>query len=133
MNTTALQQCSYGVYVISAGTGGKLNGQIANAVCQVTATPASVSVCINKENLTHELISASRAFSVSILAEETPMRFIGRFGFKSGRDGEKFEGVNYRIGQTGSPIALDYSTSHMDGKWWPPWMRGLTRSFSAVW
>jgi rubredoxin/flavin reductase (DIM6/NTAB) family NADH-FMN oxidoreductase RutF len=104
MNKTALQQCSYGVYVISAQSGGKLNGQIAN----------TVSVCINKENLTHELISKSRAFGVSILAEETPMQFIGRFGFKSGRDGEKFEGVNYKAGQTGSPIVLDHTTSYMD-------------------
>ena len=114
MNKTALQQCSYGVYVISAHNGGKLNGQIANTVCQVSSVPATVSVSINKQNLTHDLISASRAFSVSILAEETPMQFIGRFGFKSGRDGEKFEGVNYKVGQTGSPIALDYSTSYMD-------------------
>jgi len=114
MNTTALQQCSYGVYIISAHGDGKLNGQIANTVCQVTAAPASVSVCINKENLTHALISASRAFSVSILAEETPMQFIGRFGFKSGRNNEKFEGINYRIGQTGSPIVLDHTTSYMD-------------------
>jgi flavin reductase (DIM6/NTAB) family NADH-FMN oxidoreductase RutF/rubredoxin len=114
MNKTALQQCSYGVYVISAQSGGKLNGQIANTVCQVSSVPATVSVCINKENLTHELMSKSRAFGVSILAEETPMQFIGRFGFKSGRDGEKFEGVNYKAGQTGSPIVLDHTTSYMD-------------------
>ena len=114
MNRTALQQCSYGVYIISAQEDGKLNGQIANTVCQVTSEPATVSVCINKQNLTHELISGSRAFSVSILAEETPMQFIGRFGFKSGRDSEKFEGINYRLGPSGSPIVLDHTTSYMD-------------------
>jgi flavin reductase (DIM6/NTAB) family NADH-FMN oxidoreductase RutF/rubredoxin len=114
MNRTALQQCSYGVYIISAQEGGKLNGQIANTVCQVTAEPATVSVCINKQNLTHELISGSRAFSVSILAEGTPMQFIGRFGFKSGRDGDKFDGVNYRLGPSQSPIVLDHTTGYMD-------------------
>ncbi len=98
MNTTALQQCSYGVYIISAQGNGKLNGQIANTVCQVTSQPATLSVCINKENLTHELISESRAFGVSVLAEETPMQFIGRFGFKSGRNGEKFEGIRLQGG-----------------------------------
>jgi flavin reductase (DIM6/NTAB) family NADH-FMN oxidoreductase RutF/rubredoxin len=114
MNRTALQQCSYGVYIISAQESGKLNGQIANTVCQVTSEPATVSVCINKQNLTHELISRSRAFSVSILAEEAPMQFIGRFGFKSGRDSEKFEGINYKLGQTRAPIVLDHATSYMD-------------------
>ncbi len=114
MNTTALQQCSYGVYVITATDGGKLNGQIANTVCQVTSVPATVSVSINKQNLTHELISKSRAFGVSILAEETPMQFIGRFGFKSGRDNEKFEGIAYKLGKTGAPIVLDHATSYMD-------------------
>ena len=114
MNRTALQQCSYGVYIISAQDGEKLNGQIANTVCQVTSEPATVSVCINKQNLTHELISRSRAFGVSILDEETPMQFIGRFGFKSGRDSEKLEGINYKLGQTRAPIVLDHATSYMD-------------------
>jgi Fur family transcriptional regulator, peroxide stress response regulator len=44
MNRTALQQCSYGGYIISAQEGGKLNGQIANTVCQVTSEPATVSL-----------------------------------------------------------------------------------------
>jgi len=56
----------------------------------------------------------SRAFGVSILDEETPMQFIGRFGFKSGRDSEKLEGINYKFGQTRSPIVLDHATSYMD-------------------
>jgi flavin reductase (DIM6/NTAB) family NADH-FMN oxidoreductase RutF/rubredoxin len=114
MNRTALQQCSYGVYIIAAQEGGKLNGQIANTVCQVTSEPATVSVCINKRNLTHEIMSKSRAFSISVLSEETPMQFIGRFGFKSGRDIEKFEGVKYKLGQTHAPIVLDNATSYMD-------------------
>jgi rubredoxin len=42
------------------------------------------------------------------------MQFIGRFGFKSGRDSEKLEGINYKFGQTRSPIVLDHATSYMD-------------------
>jgi ferric-chelate reductase [NAD(P)H] len=114
MDKTAFQQCSYGVYIISAQQDGKLNGQIANAVCQVTSEPAMVSVCVNKQNLTHELIAGSRSFAVSILSEETPMQFIGRFGFKSGRDTDKFEGIEYRQGRTMAPIVLDNTTSYME-------------------
>ncbi len=114
MNRNALQQCSYGVYIVSAQRDGKLNGQIANTVCQVTSEPPAVSVCVNKQNLTHDFIMKSLAFSVSVLAQEAPMAFIGRFGFKSGRDGDKFEGVAYKLGETRAPIVLDHAVSYMD-------------------
>ncbi len=114
MNKTALQHCSYGLYLVCANNGEKLNGQIANTVCQVTSEPPGVSVCINKQNLTHETIIKAKAFSVSILGEEAPMVFIGRFGFRSGRDIDKFEGVSYKFGQTRAPIVLDYATSYLD-------------------
>lgn len=114
MNKSALQKCSYGVYVVSSKKDGKLNGQIANTVCQVTSEPPTISVCINKENLTHDFIMGSRAFSVSVLSEDAPMQFIGRFGFKSGRDIDKFEGINYRIGKTEMPIVTDYAAGFME-------------------
>jgi flavin reductase (DIM6/NTAB) family NADH-FMN oxidoreductase RutF/rubredoxin len=114
MDRNAFQKCSYGVYLVSTHDGGKLNGQIANTVCQITSEPPTVSVSINKENLTHELIAKSKVFSISVLSEETPMQFIGRFGFKSGRDTEKFDGIRYRLGATQSPIVLEYTTSYMD-------------------
>jgi flavin reductase (DIM6/NTAB) family NADH-FMN oxidoreductase RutF/rubredoxin len=114
MNKVALQKCSYGVYIISAQKDGKLNGQIANTVMQVTSDPVTILVCINKGNLTHDFIKESKAFSVSILTEEAPMQFIGQFGFKSGRDIDKFQGVNYRMGATKSPIVLDHTSSYLE-------------------
>ncbi len=114
MNKGALQKCSYGVYVVSTQYDGKLNGQIANTACQITSDPPTISVSLNKDNLTHDLITKSRVFSISILSEDAPMQFIGRFGFKSGRDTEKFEGVNYKIGETSAPIILEYVASYMD-------------------
>ncbi len=114
MNKTALQKCSYGVYIVSSKKDGKLNGQIANTVMQVTSDPPAVSVCLNKANLTHDMIMSSRAFTVSILCEDAPMEFIGRFGYKSGRDIEKFDGIGYRLGKTGMPIVSDYSAGFME-------------------
>jgi ferric-chelate reductase [NAD(P)H] len=103
------------MYIIGAHKNGKLNGQIANTVFQVSGEPPTVAVSIHKQNLTHEFIAASRAFSVSILSEQAPMKFIGQFGFKSGRDTNKFQGVNYRIGETGAPIVLDHALSYATG------------------
>jgi len=116
MNLKALHTISYGLYVIGSTKGDRLNAQIANTVIQVSSQPPLISVCINKENLTHEYIKSSGAFSVSVLSQETPLSFIGHFGFKSGRDIDKFEGVNYKIGETQVPIVLDHALAYMEAK-----------------
>jgi flavin reductase (DIM6/NTAB) family NADH-FMN oxidoreductase RutF/rubredoxin len=116
MNLKALHSISYGLYVIGSRKGDRLNGQIANTVIQVSSQPPLISVCINKENLTHEYIKSSGAFSVSVLSQDTPLNFIGRFGFKSGREVDKLEGVNYKIGETQVPIVLDHALAYMEAK-----------------
>ncbi len=93
-----------------------MNGQIANVLFQVTSQPPAVAVCINKQNLTHEYITKSKTFTASILSEQTPMTFIGTFGFKSGRDIDKFANVKYRIGTTKTPIILDYTLAYIESK-----------------
>ena len=96
------------MYVISSHHGEKLNGQIANAVMQVTAEPPCVAVAISKNNLTHEFITASAEFAISILDEDTPMEQIGLFGFKSGRDVDKLSRCGYKKGITGCPLVTDH-------------------------
>jgi len=116
MDLKALYPISYGMYVIGAKKGDRVNGQIANTVIQVCSDPPTISVCINKGNLTHEFIKDSKAFTVSVLSKETPLSFIGRFGFKSGRDLNKLEGINYRLGETKAPIVLDNALSYLEAK-----------------
>ena len=74
------------------------------------------AVSVNRQCLTHEYITDSRVFAVSILSEEAPMSFIGRFGFRTGRDIDKFEQVNYKIGQTGVPIVLDNTVAFLEAE-----------------
>ncbi len=107
LNKNALHKISYGMYILSSGKDDKYNGQIVNAVIQATSDPATVAVCVNRDNLTHELVENSKVFTLSILSEDAPMNLIGNFGFKSGRDINKFEGVNFKKGQNGVPIVLD--------------------------
>jgi len=116
MNPKALHKISYGMYVVSSKKDGKFNGQIANTMFQTTSEPAMVALCINKKNLTHEFIEASKVVTVSVLSTETPMEFIGRFGFKSGRDGYKFDGVNLKLGVTGAPIVLDHAIAYYEAE-----------------
>ena len=71
---------------------------------------------INKNNLTHEFIRQSRVFAASILSQDTPLSFIGNFGFKSGREGDKFKGINYKVGKTGAPVVLDNALGYLELK-----------------
>jgi len=114
MNKGAFHKLSYGLYVITSGKEGKFNGQIANTVFQVTSEPPTVVVSINKANYTHDHIRSSRRFAVSILEEATPMTMIGRFGFKCGRDIDKFEGIRVKTGKTGVAIVTDHTVAFIE-------------------
>jgi len=116
MDTKVLRKISYGMFVVSSKRDDKFNGQIANTVFQVTSEPPTIAVSINKQNLTHEFIKESRIFTASILAKETPLKFIGQFGFKSGRDIDKFKDVNFKIGTTGIPIVIDSTIAYLEAE-----------------
>jgi len=116
MNLKALHNCSYGLYVISSRKGDRFNGQIANTVFQVTSDPPTIAVSINKQNLTHEFISESKVFVASILSQDTPLNFIGHFGFKSGREIDKLKDVNYKLGETKAPIILDHTLAYLEAR-----------------
>ena len=116
MNPKALHKLGYGLYVVSSRKGDRLNGQIANTVSQVTSEPPIIAVSINKNNLTHEFIKESRVFTASILSQDTPLSFIGHFGWKSGRDIDKLEGINYKIGDTQAPVVLEHAVAYLEAR-----------------
>jgi flavin reductase (DIM6/NTAB) family NADH-FMN oxidoreductase RutF/rubredoxin len=116
MNEKALQKISYGLYIITSKYKEKSNGQIANALMQVSYDPEIIAVSINKKNLTHEIIKKSKVFTISILDNETPLKLIGNFGFKCGRDTDKIAGFNCIRKNTGIPIVTDHTIAYIEGK-----------------
>lgn len=114
MDPNAFRLISYGMYIVSSFRGGRLNGQIANTVFQVTAEPPLMAASLSCQNLTNEFIKSSQKFSVSVLSEEAPLTMIGTFGFKCGRQVDKYGGVRYQICASGNPKLLDYSLAHFD-------------------
>lgn len=116
MNPNTLHKISYGMYIICSKSGTKFNGQIANTVFQITSEPATLAVSINKQNLTHDYIVDSGLLTISILSEKAPMPLIGNFGFKSGRDIEKFAEVKYHLGQNGVPIIDEHCLGYVEGQ-----------------
>jgi len=109
MDLNVLHNIHCGMFVVSSEKLGKFNGQIANTVFQVTSEPATIAISINKQNLTHEFIEASKRFSVSILSEDATLNFIGKFGFKSGRSTDKFKDTAFKILDNGLPVVIDYA------------------------
>ena len=116
MDPKALYNISYGLYVITSKKGEQINGQTANALIQVAAEPPAIAIGLNRKNLTNEFIKESKVFAVSILSQDTPLNIIGQFGFKSGRDINKFDQVNYKTGKTGAPIVLDNTLAYLEVK-----------------
>jgi ferric-chelate reductase [NAD(P)H] len=107
---------SYGLYIVTSKDGEKINGQIVNTVIQVTSDPPRVAVIINKKNLTHEFITVSKVFAAMVLDENVPMVFLGPFGFRSGRDVNKFEKASFKIGNTGSPVVTENTLSMIEAE-----------------
>ena len=93
MNKNAFRSLSYGVYIISTLDGERPTGCVANSVMQITSEPATIAVSMNHDNYTNSCIAKSGKFAVSILSEESDPGLIGRFGFQSGKDVDKFDGI----------------------------------------
>lgn len=102
------------MYIIASAADGKMNAMIADAVMQVSSSPTNLAVTINKKNLTHDIIMKSYKFSVSVLSKEADMMFIGRFGFRSGREVDKFKDMPYIIGKTGVPVITKNAVGYME-------------------
>ncbi len=98
---------TYGLYIVSSQYNGKKNGYVANTVFQVTAEPPQLAVSCSKDNFSSDIIDKSGKFSVSILHTEAPKDVIGTFGYKSGKDFEKFENVEYFNGKTDIPVVTE--------------------------
>ena len=113
---TALFKIGYGLYVLTSGENGKDNGMIVNTVSQVTSTPNRIAVCINKDNYTHHLVKRTGIMNVNCLSEDAPFSVFERYGFASGRNKDKFEGVNVLRSDNGLVYLPEYINSFMSLK-----------------
>ena len=87
---SALFNIGYGLYVVTSNDGKKDNGLIVNTVTQVTNTPNRIAVTINKQNYSHHVIKQTGKMNVNCLSTDAPFSVFENFGFKSGRNVDKF-------------------------------------------
>ncbi len=100
---SAMDKISYGLYIVTSIKDNNINGQCCNTVFQLTSKPLRISICLNKRNLTHQYVMDSGVFAVSMLGTEQT-EAVRRFGYQSGRNVDKFAGIEYLAGQNGCPI-----------------------------
>jgi flavin reductase (DIM6/NTAB) family NADH-FMN oxidoreductase RutF len=111
------------VFVLTASDGARHSGQIVTWVLPATIVPEvpRVLVGVGRLTFTREVMEASRRFALNLLGHDQ-WRWVPHFGFRSGRDVEKFAGISFRRGSTGSPLLPDtvgylecHTRSVMDG------------------
>ena len=107
MNIEAFFKISYGIYIVSARENDKMNGFISNTVFQVTSDPPLFAISCSKDNYTSQLIQSSNVFSISALRKDAAATLLGTFGFRSGKDFDKFSKVKYFEHNIGAPVVIE--------------------------
>lgn len=117
MDLNAFNKVSYGVYIATSGVDGTYSGCVITTLMQITAEDKpKMSIAINKNNYTNELIRQSKKVNISVLSQEADMLLIGRFGFRSGKDFDKFEGVEMTSGKNNIPCVIKSTTAYFETK-----------------
>ena len=114
MDLSTLFKLSYGMYIVSSKDGDKINAQLSNTVVQISPEPPTMLISVSKKNLTHEFIQKNGIFTINIIPEICEMKDIGQFGFRTGRDFDKFKSCNYKLGKNGAPIIIDKSIGYVE-------------------
>lgn len=113
---TALYRIGYGLYVVTSNDGKHDNGLIVNTVTQVSDNPNRIAVNINKANYSHHVIRQTGVLNVNCLSVDAPFRVFERFGFQSGRNVDKFEGISTAKSDNGLVILPEYINAVMSLK-----------------
>lgn len=111
MDTKAMFNISYGLFVLTANQDGKDNGCIINTVTQVTSDPLQVTIAVNKMNYTHDMIAATGHFTASILSEKADFDLFKHFGFQSGKTVDKFAGFDAVQRTANGTLAITQGTN----------------------
>ncbi|MFA7074470.1 MAG: flavin reductase family protein [Endomicrobiaceae bacterium] len=114
MNNSAFTKIPYGMFIITSASDGKIGGQTANTVFQITSMPPSIAISISKQNYTHLLLTQSKKAVISSLTEDAPFEFIGKFGFRSSKNFDKFAGIDFIKNSHGIPVIKTHTNAYFE-------------------
>lgn len=116
MNKKVTRNFTYGLFVVTAKDGDKLNGCIINTAIQAASEPLTVAISVNKANYTHDMIQKTGEFNLSFLSEDSKFSTFEHFGFQSGRDVDKFEKFSYKLSENGLPYITEGANAFLSAK-----------------
>jgi flavin reductase (DIM6/NTAB) family NADH-FMN oxidoreductase RutF len=100
-----------GVTLVTTAHNGEARGMTANSFTSVSLDPISVLVCVNREAITHRVLSSSGVFCVNILARD--QEALSRACARPDTPEAGLQGVAYHTGESGAPI-LDHAVAYLD-------------------
>lgn len=112
----AMFKIGYGLYVVTTNDNGKDNGLIVNTVTQLTSTPNMVAVTVNKQNYSQHIIAKTKQMNVNCLSTDAPFSVFEKYGFKSGRETDKFAGDTLVRSSNGLVFLQKYVNAFMSLK-----------------
>jgi flavin reductase (DIM6/NTAB) family NADH-FMN oxidoreductase RutF len=101
-----LRKIPHGLYICGVKDGEEVNGFTASWVMQASFQPPLVVNCVNQKSISHAMILSSQVFALSIL-EAGQKEMAQKFFKPMRRVGNKFEDVDFYLGETGCPIISD--------------------------
>lgn len=116
MDNKAMYKLTYGLFVLTARDGDKDNGCIINTASQVTTNPNRITIAVNKQNYTHDIIKKTGEFNVSILRENSKFATYQNFGFQSGRETDKFEKFTFKRSDNGIVYIPEETNAFLSAK-----------------
>lgn len=100
---STLAQWASGVTIVTVNHNNGYHGMTASSFSSVSLNPPLILVCVAKKAHTHNLLLEAGAFGLNILGEtqtDLGKRFAGMFPEIT----DRFAGLDYHIGETGSPL-----------------------------
>lgn len=116
MDNTAMFKIGYGLYAVTCNDGVKDNALIVNTVTQLASDPNTIGVAINKANYSHDVIKNSGILNVNCLDITAPFSVFQSYGFRSGRDVNKFEGQQVTRSENGLVYLMDHVNAYLSLK-----------------
>ncbi len=117
MDSKAMRTLSYGLFVLTAKEGEKLNGCITNTAIQVTTEPNQIAFAVNRANYTHDMLKNTGKFVISVISEKADFELFKHFGFQTGREVDKFAGYDkYGLTAAGLPYITEGTNAWIEGE-----------------
>ena len=112
IDNTALFKFEYGLYLVTTKDE-KDNAMIINSATQLTDSPLQVGVTINKSAYSHDIIIKTKKLNLCPLTQSAPFSLFENFGFKSGRECDKFEGIEFERSENGLAVITKHINSYL--------------------